>query len=604
MQYSPKIGFLKSFLALFVAFFAFQASNAVKALPEVVEVTQPDGSQLQIRLVGDEKFHYTTSEDGFLLLQNSSGIYEYAVESATGAVVPSGVRAKSVGMRSAPEISMLSGMDGRKIIESFKKSPSLSPRYQVMKVDTRAGLESGRYTYSTSAFPVFGEPHSIVVLVEYQDIKFKVDNPRDFFNRMLNQEGFSEYDATGSVREYFIDNSMGQFKPTFDVFGPITLKNARRYYGSGDESRACEMVIEAVQDLDDSVNFRNYDHNNDGYVDSIYVIYAGYGEADGGPPESVWPYSWELESEGRRLQVDGVKINMYGCSNELDFRFKQPTGIGTFTHEFAHVMGLPDLYNTENFNDYSTPNNWSVLDQGNYNNNSHTPAAFSAFERYSLGWMMDFEIVNSGDYDLHNVTLSNKAYLMTSKEKKDEFYLLENRQKTGWDSYIPGHGMIVWHVDFVQRQWDDNTVNNNKRHQYVRLVRANNDYTGSAAYTGAPFPGTKNVTEFSFDSDPKLESWKNTPLNVTSISDITEDQEGVIHFHAVVEHEYNGSGIEDSFSVPDSIYIIGNSFHVEGEGSCSVFDLMGRTVGFVSSSSPLTVSPGIYIANGKKFMIK
>lgn len=600
MQYSSKIVFIKSFLALFIAFFAFQASNAVKALPEVIEITQPDGSQLKIRLVGDEKFHYTTSEDGLLLLQNSSGIYEYAVESAGGAVVPSGVKAKSIGMRSAPEISMLSGMDGWKIIESFEKSPSLSPRYQVMKVDTRAGLESGRYTYSTSAFPVFGEPHSIVVLVEYQDIKFKVDNPRDFFNRMLNQEGFSEYDATGSVREYFIDNSMGQFKPTFDVFGPITLKNARRYYGSGDESRACEMVIEAVQDLDDSVNFRNYDHNNDGFVDSIYVIYAGYGEADGGPPESVWPYSWELESEGKRLQVDGVRINMYGCSNELDFRFKQPTGIGTFTHEFAHVMGLPDLYNTENFSDYSTPQNWSLLDQGNYNNNSHTPAAFSAFERYSLGWMMDFEIVNSGDYDLHNVTVSNKAYLMTSKEKKEEFYLLENRQKTGWDSYIPGHGMIVWHVDFVQRQWDDNTVNNNKRHQYVQLVRADNS-SNSMPLSAASFPGSKNITEFGWSTTPKLASWKDTPLNVSLISKISENN-GIISFLA--ETLEDRSGIDSVLNDSDVILIEGNMITVKGEGAYPVYDLAGRIVGNASSQNPTVVTPGIYIINNQKFILR
>ena len=604
MHNSSKKRFFKSLLAVFFVFVAFQASHAVKALPEVVEISQPDGSLLQVRLVGDEIFHYTTSEDGFLLLRNSVGIYEYAVESDAGRVVPSGVKAKSVSNRSVPEISMLSNLDAPKIIESFKKSPSVAPRFQVLKNDTRAGLETGRYTYTTSAFPVFGEPHSIVVLVEYKDVKFSMDNPRDFFNRMLNQDGFSEYDATGSVREYFVDNSMGQFKPTFDVFGPITLKNARRYYGSGDETRACEMVIEAVQDLDESVNFRNYDHNNDGYVDSIYVIYAGYGEADGGPEESVWPYSWELETEGKRLQVDGVKINMYGCSNELDYRFKQPTGIGTFTHEFAHVMGLPDLYNTENYSDYSTPQNWSLLDQGNYNNNSHTPAAFSAFERYSLGWMMDFEIVNSGDYELHNVTTSNKAYLMTSNEKKEEFYLLENRQKEGWDYYIPGHGMIVWHVDFVPHQWDYNTVNNNPKHQYVRLVRSNNNYTGSASYNDAAFPGLKKVTEFSFETEPKLESWNHTPLNVTSISNIVEDKDGVIHFHATVAREYNDSGVDDSFMAPDAISISGNSFRMEGDGSCQVFDLTGRAVGILTSSSPLTLSPGIYIANGKKYLIK
>lgn len=589
-------------VALGVAFIMPTPLHAVKAKPGVIEFSQPDGSLLPVRLYGDEKTHFAATDDGVPVTFNSKGFYEYALQGADGKWNPSGIVAKPKSSRSNSENAFVASLNSASMLELRKSNPVLNHKYKVMNVSayTRAAGET-RYTYSTAAFPVFGDPHSIVVLVEFQNYKFSMDNPNDFYKRMLNQDGFSDFNGTGSVREYFIDNSMGQFRPTFDVFGPITLKNNRSYYGSNEEARGGEMVVEAVRALDDSVNFRNYDHNGDGYVDSIYIIYANVGEADGGPEESVWPYSWELVSEGYNLKADGVIFNAYGCSNELEFRTKKPTGIGTFTHEFSHVMGLPDLYNTVDYNDYSTPLSWSVLDEGPYNNGGHTPPNFSAFERYSLGWMDCNEIKKTGDYSLDNIAESNRGFIMTTEENKDEFYLLECRQQTGWDKYLPGHGMLVWHVDFLQRHWDDNTVNDNKSHQYVKLVRAD-DSTNMNTLPAASFPGSAKVTEFSWNTVPKLQSWKNTQLNVTSLADITE-LNGVVKFHATATEDR--SGVDDILSdASDGRVVISNRVaSVEGEGRYPVYDLTGRSLGTVSSSSPVALNPGICIINNRKYIV-
>ena len=590
-------------VTLGVAFIMPAPLHAVKAKPGVIEFSQPDGSLLPVRLFGDEKTHFAATDDGVPVTFNSKGFYEYALQDADGQWNPSGIVAKPKSSRSNSENAFVASLNTASMLELRKSNPVLNHKYKVMKVsaDTRAAGET-RYTYSTAAFPVFGDPHSIVVLVEFQNYKFSMDNPNDFYTRMLNQDGFSDFDGTGSVREYFIDNSMGQFRPTFDVFGPITLKYNRSYYGSNEEARGGEMVVEAVRALDDSVNFRNYDHNGDGYVDSIYIIYANVGEADGGPEESVWPYSWELVSEGYNLKADGVIFNAYGCSNELEFRTKKPTGIGTFTHEFSHVMGLPDLYNTVDYNDYSTPLSWSVLDEGPYNNGGHTPPNFSAFERYSLGWMDCSEIKKSGDYSLDNIAESNRGFIMTTEENKDEFYLLECRQQTGWDKYLPGHGMLVWHVDFLLRHWDDNTVNDNKSHQYVKLVRADNS-TNMNSLQAASFPGSAKVTEFSWNTVPKLQSWKNTQLNVTSLADITEIN-GVVKFHATATEDR--SGVDDILSdaLAGRVVISNRIASVEGEGRYPVYDLTGRSLGIVSSSSSVALNPGIYIINNRKYIVR
>lgn len=534
----------------------------MKAKPGILEYQQPDGSMREIMLHGDERMHYATDPKGNLLVADGRG-----------------------GLVEAPADFSVEAV---KVASRFIKAAG---------ADTRSG--DPKYRYSTSAFPTVGTPHSLVILVEYPDHGFNVEDPLDYFDDFLNGDDFSRDGATGSCRRFYTENSRGAFSPTFDVYGPVMMKNRRSYYGGGYEDNACQMVVEAVEALDATVDFSRYDHNEDGYVDSVYIIYADRGEADGGPSESVWPYSWELELEDVFLEADGVKFNTYGCSNELKKNGKME-GIGTFTHEFGHVLGLPDLYNTYNSYDKTTPCSWSLMDSGSYNDDCRTPCNLSAFERYSLGWLSPLEILSSGNFVLPEMAGSNRAFILTTEENPDEFFILENRRLAGWDSFLPAEGMLVWHIDFRQKAWDDNTVNNSRSHHLVELVRAD-DTTGAASYAGDPFPGANNVNRFSTATTPALASWAGTPLNVTNIYDINDPGDGNIYFSALATQYRGETGKVDA--------VAGCGFRLEGsllisdDAEVDAFDMMGRKVGTASPGKSISLPRGIYIIQGNKFLV-
>lgn len=568
------------YLLLFILpLFSFSA-HSVKAKPGLLELQQNDGSVITIKLYGDERFHFATDSSDRLIIPNDEGIYEYAVKTEKGETTFSGVRV--AGTVPSNDLKFISAQE---YIEEEAGNPkNIRGKNHSSGMQASRGTGEAKYRYSASAFPTIGEPHSVVVLVEYSDVGFSMDNPKEYYNDFLNGEKFTHNGATGSCRQYYMENSSGAFVPTFDVYGPVKLKNKRMYYGAGDERYAYQMVVESVHALDAEVDFSQYDHNADGYVDSIYIIYAGQGEADSGLQESVWPFSWELEAQNVSLYADGVKFNTYGCSNEIKYN-KKVDGIGTFTHEFGHVLGLPDLYNTDSTSDMTTPCSWSLMDSGSYSNGSRTPPNLSSFERYSLGWISPEEISRSGTHKLLPLGESNQAYIATTKENKDEFYLFEYRLQEGWDAYLPSQGMIAWHIDFVQEVWDMNVVNNMKGHKYVKLIRAD----GSSSYDlgkedRVPFPGSQGITEFSTKTNPAFLSWKGNELNILSLHDITENPGVEITFKTDV-----GASV-------DSIE--------ESEGPAPVFDMMGRSLGMHTGESIKLLGKGIYIYKGKKVLIK
>lgn len=566
---------------------------AVKAKPGVIEYREKDGTTIRVLLHGDEHAHFMSTTDNYLLVENEEGIYEYAVKDAKGFLVASGIRA------SAPATAVKRSLI---TVDEYKASTAMRvgktrSSYSVRSVEKASGQP--KYRYSSSAFPTTGTPHSLVILVEYPDHGFNVENPREYFNDFLNGDNFTQDKASGSVRQYYSENSCGSFVPTYDVYGPIMMKNYRRYYGGGQELNANQMVIESVEALDDTVDFSVYDHNDDGYVDSVYIIYADKGQADGGPGETVWPYSWELEEEGVDLYADGVKFNTYGCSNELQ-NDGDMEGIGTFTHEFGHVLGLPDLYNTFSGSDQSTPCNWSVMDNGSYNNDCRTPCHLSSFERYSLGWLDPVVIYNSGHFEIPELSSSNHACLFGTNDNPDEFYMLEYRKKEGWDRYLKGEGMLVWHIDFDQTSWDENTVNNDRTHQRIALVRADNAY-GASSYSSDPFPGTLGVTEFSRQTTPGITSWNDSKINVTRIYNIAETGE-CVEFDVETLEDLTPASV-DRFETESDIQISGNTVS-SSRGSVKIYDISGRMVGETAPGRPVTVENGLYIIGGKKVLIK
>ena len=564
---------------------------AIPAKPGLIAYTQPDGTVVNIQIVGDEHAHAVYSEEGLLLVE-TEGRLEYARFNSEGEPVASGVIASAGGDGHARKLNLQSQSNIDRWAEKLAaarigrlekqqavramRAPAAAAEGEGGDSDRLVPLNFGR---CESTFPVLGEQKGLVILVEYDDVAFTYGD-YDYFHRMLNEEGFSDYGSLGSARDWFVENSDGKFLPDFDVYGPVKLPNNRQYYGGndsfGNDIRPHEMAIHACQILDDEVDFSQYDRDGDGVIDNVFIFYAGKGEHDSGVKNAVWPHSWELALglPGEKYIFDGVQLNHYACTCEYPSGYKRPDGIGTFIHEFSHVMGLPDLYVT-NYTTGFTPGEWSVMDQGPYNNDRLTPPNYSSYEKGALGWI-DFKPFEEGRMEIHDLSSTNEAFALPT-DSDNEFFFFENRQQHGNDAFLPGHGMLVWHVDYKKSYWTMNIVNNTSTHQCVDLIEADN-VKSTATRASDAFPGTKNVTAFGFDTKPQLISWSKTRL-AFDLEDITESEDGVISFNAVDSgmNAVEGVAAEDG---GDGVY----------------FDLMGRRV-----ANP---GKGIYIRNGKKVLIK
>lgn len=567
-------------LSLLVSYGAV-AAWCKPALPGMTEMSQPDGTTLHVQTVGDAFSHHHLTSDGYpLIYVEQSGVC-YARLLVDGSIESTGVMAHNPDERTDDEKLLLESLTN----DSAKISAIAN---QVRKQRRGPGLKKQN-------FPVKGEQRALVILVEFQDVKFDRYNKDknkytkyfdgenavyQYWYDLLNRDGFAGFGAFGSCRDWFLQNSAdaegnSQFSPQFDVYGPVTLPDSVAVYGRNDnynnDAHPQKMVIDACTLLDDTIDFSQYDRNGDGEVDNVFIFYAGYGEADAGMnyAYTIWPHSWDLTKNNEQMTLDGVVINHYACTNETDYRMGRPDGIGTFVHEFSHVMGLPDLYATNNSGAY-TPKEYSVLDLGPYNNNGRTPPNYSTFERYALDWITPEEFGQSDNYQLSNLAESNKAYIVRTANE-NEFYLIENRQQSGWDTYIPGHGMLIWHIDYNPAVFQTNTVNNLPTHQYVDLIEANKRSQTQYA-DGHPFPGSSNVTGYEF------KDWDRNDCGI-KFSNIAEN-DGIVSF--AVEN----TNVSSTPQLPALI-----------EGDNVVYNLQGI---------PVTVprAGDIVISNGKKYVVR
>lgn len=543
----------KYIIAAVAASVALNAS-AVPAKRGLRTVVQPDGTELIIQKVGDESRHFTLTADGMLLTRDANGQYSYARIDKSGQLVSSGIRALNANARPSGHRYLMQNID-EVDMNVLDKVRAKKPAHSLNAVNAEAlRLNGGSYRNAkaparaagslpqsgmgrfTSNFPRTGKIKGLVILVEYTDVKFNSGYKTDaktYFNDMLHKEGFSEYNGTGCATEYFRKQSDGQFDPEFDLYGPITLPNPMSYYGGndmyGDDKAPHMMVVHACQQLDNTVDFSQYDNDGDGYVDNVFIFYAGQGEASYGSDDTVWPHSWEVSSgTGTKFKLDGVIIDRYACTNEWERN--TPDGVGTFIHEFSHVMGLPDLYHTTSSSASYTPGAWSVLDYGPYNNDGRTPPNYSIYERNAMGWMVPELLGSEVKFvSLEEIGGSNQGCIIQT-DKTNEFFLLENRQQTGWDKYLPGHGMLIWHVDYQASVFDNNSVNNNSSHQYVDIIEANNRANSNSETTmaGYTWPGTSNKTEFGPNSSPALKCWSGYKPEIT-LMEISENN-GVVTF--------------------------------------------------------------------------
>ena len=465
-------------------------------------VTQEDGSEMVVYQHGDERFHWTTNEAGEWIEQDANGKWQR---------VPALSEEQIQARREASKFAHAE--------QAQRRKPSA----------TQTAVETNI------------AEHGLVILVNFSDQAFKATQAE--MDSMHNGYNYSrdysyEYNRVtydihteGSARQYFYDASFGQYNPKFDVVGPVTVSQKYSYYGSndynGNDKHAEQMVYEAcllVDSLYPEIDFSTYDNNGDGEMDYVYVVYAGYGEADGGSKNTIWPHSYWITYGGYNLTIDGVKIDKYACGNEVSATSKQHDGIGTFVHEFGHVLGLPDLYGTTSSATHRTLGDWDVMDYGTYNNDGNNPPTYSAYERFFFGWLTPTLIPDTALLTLHALYSTNEAFLISPHDRHNligndpdttVFYLIENRQPNIWDDYLEGHGMMLTKVQYDYDKWYYNRVNNTKSKLGVDIIEAKaNSLPGTNLPTDL-FPA--GATEY-------------TKINGHPIYNIQQTEDGDIQF--------------------------------------------------------------------------
>ena len=515
---------MRKFLILLAMLAISVGAWAIPAHPQPATVTQPDGTQVTIKLHGDEFFNYTTTLDGYTVLRTESGAWVYAVK-AGDVLAETSVLAHDAGHRGATETALLA-VTPKHLIESARVN---NGKLQRVRRDAGA-MHTPAVDYT--------QFRGLIILIEFNDCAFEMSNPNAFYDHMVNDEGFTGYvddngrqvNCTGSVRDYFDASSMGKFKPHFDIVGPYQVN----FSVNKGNQYAQAIFLAAVRAANNDVDYAQYDLDNNGAVDMVFFLCAGKSSSYSGNNSGwLWPHKSTLTDYTR---YDGKYIRTYACSTEV-YGFEtnpetfQTEGIGTICHEFSHVLGLPDFYDA----DYETggqshhPGGWDVMAGGGSYNISRTPCAYSIFERYYMGWANPPVITAEGNYSLNALNTSNEGYMIKTPLAK-EFFMLENRQKTGWDTYLPGHGMIIARVDSSNvNVWSNNAVNNKPNRNYYELLRAGNNTVDESP--SDPFPGTASNMTLNNVTTPSLQTWNKTN-NALSLINIRET-DGVISFNVI-----------------------------------------------------------------------
>ena len=494
-----------------------QKDMGIPAYPHPIPYRQPDGSVVTVTLKGDGAIRWAEATDGYKLVKDSEGYFCYAMPDAQKGIKASTFRAADVAKRSAATASFLS---------SISKSIFFTPNQVQNKRNARISkLKSGGEV--ARAFPTSGNRKLLAILVNFSDVSMK--RTKAEFDNLFNQKGYSTSGSTGSVADYFADNSFGKMALTVDVVGPYKVSKPMSYYGGNDsndqDSYPDVMVSEAIALANKDVDFSQYDNDKDGTIDGVYVIFAGYGEEAGAPANTIWSHAWEIPA----VSYDGVKISAYSCSPELFGNVEiNPTAnittMGVITHEFLHVCGLPDYYDTDyeqTGGEAPALGEFEVMDAGSWNNDGKTPPYVNSYSRKMLGWgtLDSFTLKSTNTLLPHNA--SAKGFVASTKA--NEYFVFENRQKNKWDAYIPGHGMLAYHVVYDKTIWDQNTINANPQKEYFQLV----DAKGSTATASSPFPGTANIKSFTTYTTPSFKNWDGSAFNMP-LTNIVEQNGNIL----------------------------------------------------------------------------
>ncbi|MBQ0020589.1 MAG: M6 family metalloprotease domain-containing protein [Bacteroidales bacterium] len=596
---------------------------AAKASAGYSVVKQKDGTTLTVRLFGDENFSWCQTKDGVILYQEGTDYYVAKVNE-NGSIAPTAMLAHEASVRKFEE---------RQLVAAQEKTRF----YNYATAELRRAVARREPIATKSVvFPHMGKPRVLVILADFADQPFAHDDETTtlIFNQYLNADGvpttgIEQIDKTerlsmnkGSVKKYFSDMSNGMFEPQFDVYGPVHLTQNMKYYGEGQSDWMSRFIPDVCKAMDESIDFSQYDADGDGIVDLVYVIYAGYSASiNGNSSDCIWPKTGLWTNYGT---YDGVTVKPYGVNSELNYApidteedgHISINGIGLFCHEFSHTMGLPDFYPTVASAgvDNQGMEDFSVMDGGEYCFNlGYCPAAYTAWEREAMGW---FEIETLTEpttiKNLASVETGGKAYriMNDADETGHEYYILENIQHGGWNSYIGSrkggyaHGLMITHVNYDATAFDvsNNSVNNVKGKPRMTVLPASGFLVSSLKHndfddylSACLYPHNEKSMDFLYS----LTSYPNpivytgdaeTMAATKPVLNISEDVEAKTVSFTFIRDPESGDGVETAI-IPEEL----NSLPREGRVRDS-FTLMG-------TEAPADYR-GIVIKNGKKVIMK
>lgn len=493
---------MKKILLSLSALLLTTASFAIPARPGIWRtITLTDGTQVQAQLQGDEHLNYYEDAEGNTYTENADGtFYAFNLNEAK---------------------------------ERVKTRLNKMRATAAAKHPHRAIGQYGNYT---------GKKRCLIILAQFTDVKFAAGHDNAYYTRVANEENFTSAEGhRGSVRDYFLAQSNGKFELNFDIAGPYTMPNSASYYGSNtpsSDAKASEMIATACKMANaDGVDFSKYDWEGDGNVDMVFVIYAGYGEATSTKrPDVIWPHQYELYYTGKDLYLNNKYVNVYACSNEIDeindTGKPHVQGIGAICHEFSHCLGYPDLYDTGSAGRFGL-GHFDLMCQGSYNGDTFRPAGYSSYEKWMAGWLTPIELSNEDKQinDLKAVSDNGEAYIIYNQRNRNEYYLLENRQHTGWDDALPGTGLQISHVDYDRTSWEYNRVNAEDHQRFTifhadGLAGANNEnndlypYKDNNSLTNNSYPA---ATLYNSNSDGTL-------MMNRGVTNITQNADGTMSF--------------------------------------------------------------------------